>query len=95
MKINERLPILSALYRKIEHINLEDINLCKKHLQKISAKCKNATAIIVIGPTGVGKTSFIHGASDHPLVYSAKTQDYRSLDPQFSELFKIGDTMTS
>lgn len=92
---DERKRIILQLYRKIEFLNLEDIIFSKNNIQRVAKTCKDSLAILLVGMSGVGKTTFVIGGSGYPLIYSEKTNDYRCPDPKISEKYKIGDTITS
>ncbi len=74
---------------------MEDIINSNKIIQKVAKNCLNAKAIIEVGLSGVGKTTFIHGASGYKLTYCPQTESYRNPDPTLAAQFIIGDDMTS
>ncbi len=74
---------------------MEDIINSNKIIQKVAKNCYDAKAIIEVGFSGVGKTTFIHRASGYKLKYCPQTKSYRNPDPTLAAQFVIGDNMTS
>jgi flagellar biosynthesis GTPase FlhF len=64
---------MNSIRREIEHLNLVEIVLTKNDLEKSSNSCEGTDAIVIVGKTGVGKTTTIHGMSGHHMIWNSKT----------------------
>ncbi len=67
----------------------------KSEFQSMFQRTENSYGVILLGFTGVGKTTTLHGLSGHQLMYDYESKDFRCKDPILSSLFKIGNVMMS
>jgi GTPase SAR1 family protein len=51
--------------------------------------------MLIVGKTGVGKTTLLHGLAGNKLKYSHLTKDYQPINNELLNKFKIGNTMMS
>lgn len=94
MKKVEKIAKVIGIRRAIEGINLEEIIQTKKEID-LNKDCEGASAIMIVGYTGAGKSTMMVGLSGYTLERNAETGDFQCTDQTIRDKYKISNSTMS